>query len=75
MKFIEWFYKHYGFTMLLVVWLMSLLTIATLYTFVWTADVPTGTAAALATVFGIVGLTVGLWQWARSRGKNQEINK
>ena len=71
MKFIEWFYKHYGFTMLLVVWLMSLLTVATLFTFVWTATVPAGTATALGTVFGIVGLTVGLWQWARSKGKDK----
>lgn len=66
--FFEWLYAHYFFTMLLVLWLMGLLTVATLFTFVWTANVPAGTAAALGTVFGIVGLTIGLWQWARSRG-------
>ena len=61
---IGWMQKHMVFTLLLVVWMLSIVTWV-----VWRVfgeappDVPSSTNAALGIVFGLPALAVGLWKW------------
>jgi len=54
-------------SMLIVLWLMSLVTAITLKVFFDPPDIPAGTVAAYGTVFGGVTIAVGVWKWRREQ--------
>jgi hypothetical protein len=59
-------------TVVLVVWLLGLLTWLSVYTFVHTPDVPTGTATLLGTIYGSIGAgAISLWKWRGDKIKRQ----
>lgn len=60
---VEWLYSHYILTLLIVFTGLALFVAITLKTFFDPVDIPTGTAAALATVYAIVPLVLGIFKW------------
>ena len=63
-------FKRGILTSLIVVWAIGVVSFVTIVTFVYTPDIPTGTAAALATVYGLPAVAVGLYKWRSERGKS-----
>lgn len=66
-KFKQWMHKHQIKTTLMVVWMLALTTIITIKVFFDPVDIPTGTAAAFATLFALPGIAVGLYKWRQER--------
>lgn len=59
----EWFYKHYVVTTLVLFVFLGLITAVTLKVFFDPVDIPSGTAATFATFFVLPGIVVGLMKW------------
>lgn len=60
--------RHALISTLIVLWAITLTTWATYQVFGETPpDIPAGTAAAYATLFGLPTLAVGLWKWRREQ--------
>jgi hypothetical protein len=55
-------------SLVVILWAITLTTWVTIRVFGDSPpDVPTGTAAALATVFGLPAIGVGIWKWRREQ--------
>lgn len=59
----KFLYDHKVVSVLTIVWMMGLVTWVTWRVFGAPPDIPTATAAAYATVFGLPALAIGLWKW------------
>lgn len=69
----DFLYRHYVLTLTLVVWGLGLFTAITLKTFFDPVSIPAGTATALATVYAIVPLVVGIFKWrVDKKGKDKD---
>jgi hypothetical protein len=66
-KLLEWIYKHYGLTIIIVVWGLALFTAVTLKVFYAPADIPMGTATTYGSFFVFASLIIGLWKWRRDK--------
>ena len=66
----NFFYKHGILTILIVLWAIAVVSFVTIVTFLHTPNIPTGTAAALATVYGLPAVAVGLYKWRSEKGKD-----
>jgi hypothetical protein len=60
-------YDNYVVTALLLVWGIALFTTITIKVFFNPVEIPTSTAMALATIYGLVPLVVGLLKWRIDR--------
>lgn len=59
-----WINEHKVLTALIVLWLLGLVTWVTLRVFGDNPpDIPGGTVTALATVYALPAIAVGLWKW------------
>lgn len=71
---IGWFEQHKFLAYLFLLWAMSIVTLVTIRVFFFTPEISGGTAGALATVYGLPALAVGLYKWRgellSGRGKN-----
>ena len=63
------------FRRLVLVWVIVLITAVVALTWIRTPDIPAGTAAALATVVGILTVVIGFYQWSRQQEDKQEDKK
>ena len=57
------FKRHIVMTSIIVLWALSLVTWVTYIAFTDPPDIPTGTAAVMATIYGLPALAFGLWKW------------
>lgn len=63
-RFFSFMQRHGIIVTLVIVWGLCLTTFVTVRVFSDAPpNVPTGTAAAFATVFGLPALAVGFWKW------------
>lgn len=61
---LDYLHRHGIITMLVIVWGICLTTYVTVRVFSDAPpNVPTGTAAAFTTLFGLPSLAIGLWKW------------
>lgn len=68
-KLYHWMRRNALISTLVVIWTLALCTWVTWRVFGNNPpDIPTGTAAAFATVFGLPAVAVGLWKWRSERG-------
>lgn len=74
-KLLDWVYRHYGLTLLIVVWGLGLFTAITLKVFFEPVLIPTETVAAYGTFFAMFGIVIGLFKWRRGKGKHEEEDK
>lgn len=65
------FFKYGILTVLVVLWAITLVTFVTIAVFTAPPDIPTGTAAALATVYGLPAVAIGLYKWRSEKGVKQ----
>ena len=65
------FFKYGILTLLVVLWAMAVVSFVTIVTFLNTPDIPTGTAAALATVYGLPAIAIGLYKWRNEKNANK----
>lgn len=72
-RLIGFMHRHGIITMLVIVWGICLTTYVTVRVFSDAPpNVPTGTAAAFTTLFGLPSLAIGLWKWRSDKwGKDE----
>lgn len=67
-RLIGFMHRHGVITLMVIVWGIFLTTYVTVRVFSDTPpNVPTGTAAAFTTLFGLPSLAIGLWKWRTDR--------
>lgn len=69
---VKWLYDHYILTSLIVIWALTLITVVTIKTFFSPVAIPTATAAALATVYALPSLAIGLFKWRASKMSDKQ---
>jgi di/tricarboxylate transporter len=60
------------FRRLALVWVMMLITVIVLLTWLRTPNISAGTAAALGSVVGILTAVIGFYQWSRQQDDKKE---
>ena len=69
-NFLNWLHRHGAVTITVILWAVGLTTWVTWRVFGDNPpDIPTGTAAAFATLFGLPTLAVGFWKWKADKLK------
>jgi len=58
----DWLRSHLIVSVLLVIWTVTLVSTVTVKAFFDPVSIPTGTATALATVYGLPAVTIGLYK-------------
>lgn len=72
--FLEWFHEQYGFTIFIVITMLTLFVVITLKVFFAPIAIPAGTVTAYGTFFALAGLTFTLWKWRRSRKDREDAD-
>lgn len=71
-RFFGFLQRHGIIVTLVIIWGIALTTWVTLQVFSSTPpNIPTGTAAAYATLFGLPGIAVGLWKWKSDKWQDK----
>lgn len=68
----DWCRRHYIVTSSVLLVFVALIVAVTLKVFFDPVEIPTGTAAAFATFFGLPAITVGLLKWRSERVRNPD---
>lgn len=71
----EKFPNNKFFRRLTLVWVIWLITVVVLLTWLRTPNIPAGTAAALATVVGILTVVIGFYQTSRNKEDKRNADK
>ena len=70
----NFFYKSAIITTFFVLWAIGIITFVTVVTFLFTPDIPMGTATALGAVYGLPAIAVGLYKWRVEKSAKSKIS-